>query len=302
MIADSVSVCNPRTKIMKGFSEMENKLSIGSIITVGDMRFHDIEGGFGKDKRAMLVKEIAEIHGKTLYHINELINNNRKRFIDGKDILDLLGIGLNDTEIQAFGFTQQAINSYRGLKAKGKTAGIYILSERGYSKLLKIMDDDLAWEKYDQLVDGYFEMRKDAKEKPAPLIKVKEAEARLNNSRARKASMYMKIADAKVVPDKYKQVLLSYATKELNGGEAVLPLPPTQKGYSAQEIGDMFGLTANMVGRVANRNGLKKSEYGELREDKSKSSPKEVHTWVYFDSAIPAFEHVLGKKASSANF
>jgi len=133
-------------------------------------------------------------------------------------------------------------------------------------------------------------------------VKVKDAEARLNNSRVRKASMYMKIADAKVVPDKYKQVLLSYATKELNGGEAVLPLPPTQKGYSAQEIGDMFGLTANMVGRVANRNGLKKSEYGELREDKSKSSPKEVHTWVYFDSAIPAFEHVLGKKANSGGF
>ena len=133
-------------------------------------------------------------------------------------------------------------------------------------------------------------------------VKVKDAEARLNNSCVRKASMYMKIADAKVVPDKYKQVLLSYATKELNGGEAVLPLPPTQKGYSAQEIGDMFGLTANMVGRVANRNGLKKSEYGELREDKSKSSPKEVHTWAYFDSAIPAFEHVLGKKANSGGF
>ena len=43
-----------------------------------------------------------------------------KRFVDGKDVLDLLGIGLNDTEIQAFGITQQAINSYRGLKAKGK--------------------------------------------------------------------------------------------------------------------------------------------------------------------------------------
>ena len=36
---------------------------------------------------------------------------------------------------------------------------IYLLSERGYSKLLKIMDDDLAWEKYDELVDNYFNMR-----------------------------------------------------------------------------------------------------------------------------------------------
>jgi len=168
---------------------MNNNITIGNLITIGDMKFHDIEGGFGKDKRAMLVKEIAEIHGKTLYHINELINNNRKRFIDGKDILDLLGIGLNDTEIQAFGFTQQAINSYRGLKAKGKTAGIYILSERGYSKLLKIMDDDLAWEKYDALVDGYFQMRKEAKESSHPKLGEVNAAARIISKTLKEAGM-----------------------------------------------------------------------------------------------------------------
>jgi hypothetical protein len=43
-------------------------------------------------------------------------------------------------------FTQNSAN---------RSTNIYILSERSYAKLLKIMDDDLAWEKYDQLVDGY---------------------------------------------------------------------------------------------------------------------------------------------------
>jgi len=36
---------------------------------------------------------------------------------------------------------------------------IYVLSERGYSKLLKILEDDFAWEQYEKLVDGYFNMR-----------------------------------------------------------------------------------------------------------------------------------------------
>ena len=70
---------------------MSNNITIGNLITIGDMKFHDIEGGFGKDKRATLVKEIAEIHGKEIKYINKQINANRKHFTDGKDILDLAG-------------------------------------------------------------------------------------------------------------------------------------------------------------------------------------------------------------------
>lgn len=134
-------------------------VKVNGLVNVDGMKFHDIEGGFGEGKKAMLVKEIAEIHGRELREINERINSNRKRFKDTIDIIDLLGIDLTDTEIKEFGFTQQAINSYRGLKAKGQTTGIYLLSERGYSKLLKILEDDFAWEQYEKLVDGYFNMR-----------------------------------------------------------------------------------------------------------------------------------------------
>ena len=40
-----------------------------------------------------------------------------------------------------------------------RSENIYLLSERGYSKLLKILEDDVAWEQYEKLVDGYFNMR-----------------------------------------------------------------------------------------------------------------------------------------------
>lgn len=139
---------------------MNNQIvKINGLKKIDGMKFHDIEGGFGEGKKAMLVKEIAEIHGRELREINERINSNRKRFKNNIDILDLLGIDLTDTEIKEFGFSQQAINSYRGLKARGQTTGIYLLSERGYAKLLKILEDDVAWEQYEKLVDGYFNTR-----------------------------------------------------------------------------------------------------------------------------------------------
>lgn len=132
-----------------------NQLQIIGRQKVAGYEFTGIEGGFGKEKKAMLVKEVAEIHKKEVKHINQRINENRKRFINNVDIIDLLGVGLTDTEIQRFGFTQQAINSYRG-----RNGSIYLLSERGYAKLLKILEDDKAWELYDILVDEYFNMRK----------------------------------------------------------------------------------------------------------------------------------------------
>ena len=96
---------------------------------VEGMKFHEIEGGFGKDRKAMLVKEIANIHGRDLKVINQNINRNIKRFTNGIDILDLKGtefeVILSDHGI----YNQNSIN---------RSENIYLLSERGYSKLLKI--------------------------------------------------------------------------------------------------------------------------------------------------------------------
>ena len=110
--------------------------------------FHDIEGGFGEGKKAMLVKEIAEIHGREEKHINELINNNIKRFNVNIDIVNLLSS--KDFEV---------VVDDLGLRTSNRQKYSYLLSERGYSKLLKILEDDVAWEQYEKLVDGYFSMR-----------------------------------------------------------------------------------------------------------------------------------------------
>lgn len=131
-----------------------NNLKVIGKEQVAGYGFTGIEGGFGDGTRGMLVRDIAEIHNKPTYVINQSINMNIKRFTEGVDIVNLK---TNDVAINLIdsGFSRNQINASKY---------IYLLSERGYSKLLKILEDDTAWDIYDKFVDGYFNMRQHIKE------------------------------------------------------------------------------------------------------------------------------------------
>lgn len=112
-----------------------------------------IYGGFGSNQKVVLAKTIAEIHEEEVKVTNQRINMNRNRFKDGVDLIDLKEVNQIDHNLlKDFGFTQMQIS---------KANNIYLLSERGYAKLIKIMDSDLAWEIHDQLMDEYFSMREE---------------------------------------------------------------------------------------------------------------------------------------------
>lgn len=130
-----------------------NNITIKGTTEVCGITVPNIAGGFGEGKKSMLAQHIAEIHTKPLFKVNEAINNNRKRFKDYVDLIDVkahqdFAIHLMDNGI----ITRNAINAANN---------IYLLSERGYAKLLKVFEDDLAWDKYDELLDGYFQMREE---------------------------------------------------------------------------------------------------------------------------------------------
>ena len=67
-----------------------------------------------------------------------------------------------------------------------------------------------------------------------------------------------------------------------------------QVTYSAKEVGDMLGISANLVGRIANAHGLKTDEYGLYYLSKSQHSDKQVEHFRYFESAIDKFKAILG--------
>lgn len=242
---------------------------------VDGKQFNGIVGGFGKGKRAVLAKDIAEIHSRELHHINEAINNNRKRFADGVDIIDLaIGVDQTDTYemLLGLGFTKQSLGS-----VKGKGGNIYLLSERGYAKLLKILEDDTAWKMYELIVDGYFQMKEHQIVNPSTLrlkeeetkIKAINAQARLMNAQVRQSRFILEEADKR----KLNLSPESYELLQINGFEAVigknvLPRPKLETEYYdlgtiAEKVG-LFSTSklphAQAVGAILSKLAISESE------------------------------------------
>lgn len=71
--------------------------------------------------------------------------------------------------------------------------------------------------------------------------------------------------------------------------EEVVPYPVLEdKTLTAGEVGEILGISANKVGRIANANGLKTAEYGISVLDKSKYSDKQVPSFRYNQHGIDA--------------
>ncbi|WP_348920149.1 ORF6N domain-containing protein [Enterococcus rotai] len=249
---------------------------------IGSLEFISIEGGFGEGKKAMTVNDIADIHRREVKVINQAINMNRKRFKDGVDIIDLKSV-VNQIDLEKFGYSQNAIN---------RSNNIYILSERGYAKLLKILEDDTAWEIYDELVDNYFSMRESIKLGTTEQLKQKRLEIMEENAKTKRAELLFKSAMG-TKSESAKEQILSDVVYELTG-ERRIPIMK-QKEYSAGEVAESIGdgLTANMVGRICNKLELKaekpgQNKYGRWANGKSEHSPKEVPQWLYFDKGLEA--------------
>ena len=94
----------------------------------------------------------------------------------------------------------------------------------------------------------------------------------------------------------YKQILDAYATKEISG-EFILPLPELEeKNYSATEVGEKLGISANRVGKIANILGLKvNGEFGKWYVDKARNTNKQVNTFRYTQKAIEKIKSEMEK-------
>lgn len=120
----------------------------------------------------------------------------------------------------------------------------------------------------------------------------KLADAKVRNAQSRQAALWMKMAELIGSSEVHKQICAAYASKALEG-EMVLPLPAVEKTYTAREVGDRYGVSANRIGKLANRHGLKTEEYGLLVMDKAKGSCKEVESWRYNERGVQAIGELL---------
>ena len=128
-------------------------------------------------------------------------------------------------------------------------------------------------------------------EKPSRLEEM-ETETKLNNSQTRKANSLMRMHKQCDDP-KMKDYLFNKAIEALVG---ITPLP-SKKLLTAEQVGKKLGISANMVGRIANANNLKTEEYGKEEIAPTKYDDKHVvATWRYYENVIPVLENIINKE------
>lgn len=89
------------------------------------------------------------------------------------------------------------------------------------------------------------------------------------------------------------QVLTASLINPLIGYDAI-PLPVIEEHYhTAGEVGEMLGVSAQKIGRVANTHKLKTEAYGKFFLDKSAYSSKQVEAFRYNTNGIDALRHLI---------
>lgn len=124
-------------------------------------------------------------------------------------------------------------------------------------------------------------------------IRELEAKNREQELKLRQAELLFTMSSVNTISENYRNVLIAKSAEILTG-EPVLALPKSeQKTYSAGDIGNMFSVSAQKIGRISNQYDMKTSEYGEWYHDKSKYSSKEIDTFRYNDKAVEKFREIL---------
>jgi hypothetical protein len=83
--------------------------------------------------------------------------------------------------------------------------------------------------------------------------------------------------------DEYEKRIIFCEMATIAAGRPIIPLE-TGKTYTAEEIGKRIGISANMVGRIANANNLKTPQYGVYRT--SVVNGTERQSFEYYDIVI----------------
>lgn len=121
-------------------------------------------------------------------------------------------------------------------------------------------------------------------------IQKTRAEAMALNAKNRAFKTLMQSLENKQLSPIAMQVFGLKGLEGIFGVDVGNLLPEVEKTYSAEEVGKMLGISANMVGRIANKNGLKTPQYGRYVADKSKNSDKEVQSFRYNDNGIKVLQ------------
>lgn len=102
-----------------------------------------------KQIRVLTTQQLAECYETQANNIKFNFNNNKERFIEGRDYYLLKGQALKEFK-----------NSVSDTNIVGKNANtLYLWTERGANRHSKILDTDKAWQQFDVLEETYFRVK-----------------------------------------------------------------------------------------------------------------------------------------------
>lgn len=90
-----------------------------------------------------------------------------------------------------------------------------------------------------------------------------------------------------------QQVIFAKIINPIAGAEVLMLPRVDERLLMAGQVGDLLGVSANRIGRLANMHSMKTSEFGEFRLDKSVSSSKQVEVFHYNQKAIDKLRILL---------
>ena len=247
---------------------MENKL----------VKINDVELGIKEYKKERVVTawDIGKVHKRDVGEINKIFNRNKDKFILNEDYFTL--------KTRDFSERFKTIQDFIPNNVKE----IVLFTESGYLMLVKTFTDDLSWDIQRQLVKGYFKL----KELKSSIEKDKRLEIMEKNANVRMAKMLKSLIPFSK-SERYKEILVSEATKVLTGRELIPPPEVEAKTITATQIAKILGVSVQKIGIISNKYNLKTEQNGYWVHEKAAHCNKEVPNFRYFESAIEEFKKYI---------
>lgn len=179
----------------------------------------------------------------------------------------------------------------------GKNNKAYLMTRDGFSLLVMGFTGKKALKWKYQYIVAFNKMEKMIlnRENNSLEVQNKNAEARLKNAKVKEANFILDTIEKYNLSNISKELLVVNAL-EVIIGENKLPRPQLQeKTYSATDISKELGVSANMIGKIANQNNLKTEEYGIEVLDKSRYSNKQMPSFRYNEKGRTKLKELLSQ-------
>lgn len=242
------------------------------------------------------MNEIQIFNNPEFGEIRTLDVNNEPWFV-GKDVADILKYADPQKAVKMHVDDDDKLT--RQIVVSGQNRNVTIINESGlYSLILSSKLPSAKRFKHWVTSEVLPSIRKTGNytAKPVDELKAKRLEIMERNTTARQAKVMLEFA--KMGLSQASIELLANGATMLMTGQKLLPEPVVEETFTAAEVGAKFGISGNMVGRIANANGVKCEKYGMRVLDTAKNG-KQIPTFRYNKAGLERIRELITERGES---